>query len=254
LILAIDIGNSFIHTALYVSDRIIFLKKFPADSGFPLSSIKQLIRKIENNNISVGIASVVPELNIKWEKIINQHLGAAPVFISGKITLPISLKVSKPNTLGADRICSAAAAYLYYKQKQNVLSVDFGTATTYDVVLKSGDYLGGIISPGIETSAKALNTFTSKLPMLKSSDFTFSRSIIGKNTIEAIKSGVVFSALASFEGIVRGIEKELKRKFKVILAGGFAGLIHGETSIKTVIQPNLVLDGINYIMKLNNGN
>jgi type III pantothenate kinase len=253
LILAIDIGNSFIHTALFDSGRIIFLKKFPSDSGYPLLLFRKLSSMIKKNNLTVGIASVVSEADKKWEEEIKKHLNTAPLFINSKIILPISLRISRPDKLGADRICNAAGAYKYYEQSQNVIAVDFGTATTYDVILNHGEYIGGIISPGIETSAKALNAFTSKLPMLKSSDFTFPRKIVGKNTIEAIKSGVVYSALASLEGIIGGIEKELKRKFKVILTGGFAGLIHGETSIKTVIQPNLVLDGINFIMKFNDG-
>lgn len=253
MILAIDIGNSFIHTALYDSSRIVYLKKFPSASRYPSLLFKQLLSKIKGKNLTAGIASVVPKLNNNWEKLIKKNLGIKPVFINSKMKLPISLRVSKPDKIGADRICNAAAAYKYYKQKQNVIAVDFGTAITYDVVLSHRDYIGGVISPGIETSARALYNFTSKLPMLKSNDFIFSRKIVGKNTIEAIKSGVVYSALASFEGIIKGIEKELKRKFKVILTGGFANLIHGETSIKTVMQPNLVLDGINYIVKLNNG-
>jgi type III pantothenate kinase len=253
LILAIDIGNSFIHAALYDSGRIVFLKKFPTALRYPSPLFKQLLSKIKKKNLSAGIASVVPGVNRFWENSIRKYLNIKPAFINSKMILPISLKVSNPGKLGADRICNAAAAYQYFKQKQNVIAVDFGTAITYDVVLKQGDFIGGVISPGIETSAKALNTYTSKLPMLRSNDFTFSRNIVGKNTIEAIKSGVVYSALASFEGIIKGIEKELKRKFKVLLTGGFAGLIHGETTIKTVVQPNLVLDGINYIMKVNDG-
>ena len=253
LILAIDIGNSFIHAALYNSGRIIFHRKFPAASGHPSPLFKQVLNKVKNEKLSVGVSSVVPETNSKWKKLIKKQLKTSPLFISSKVILPVSLRVSKPEKLGADRICNAAAAYRYFKQNENVIAVDFGTATTYDVVLNHGDYVGGVISPGIETSAKALKAFTSKLPMLKSSDFSFSGKIVAKNTIEAIKSGVIFSSLASFEGIIKGIEKESKRKFKVVLTGGFAGLIHGETSIKTIIRPNLVLDGINYIMILNNG-
>jgi len=253
LILAIDIGNSFIHAALYNYGKIILNRKFPAASGYPSSLFRQVLNKIKNDKLTVGISSVVPELNNGWKKLIKKQLDTSPLFISGKVVLPVSLRVSKPEKLGADRICNAAAAYQYFKRRQNVIAVDFGTATTYDVVLNQGDYVGGVISPGIETSAKALKEFTSKLPMLRSSDFSFSGKIVGKNTIDAIKSGVVFSSVASFEGIIKRIEKELKRKFKVILTGGFAGLIHGETSIKTLIRPNLVLDGINYIMILNNG-
>lgn len=253
MILAIDIGNSFIHFALYENGRIIYLKNFPASSDCPPSLFRQLINKTKHKKISVGISSVVPNDNLKWKKIINKNLDTIPLFINHKVFLPIVLRVSKPDKLGSDRICIAAAAYKHYKESKNVVAVDFGTATTYDVVLKHGEYLGGIISPGIETSAKALKTFTSKLPMLKSSDFIFTKKIVGKNTVEAIKSGVVYSALVSFEGIIMGIEKELKSKFKVILTGGFAGLIHHETDVKTIIRPNLVLDGINYIMQLNNG-
>ncbi len=144
--------------------------------------------------------------------------------------------------------------YEFFRKKENVIAADFGTAVTYDVVLKNGDYIGGIISPGVETMAKSLHGFTSKLPMLKRNEMYVPRNIIGKNTIEALRSGTAFAAIASFEGIVAKIEKELKRKFKVIITGGFARKIHSKTAVKTVIRENLVLEGINCILKYNNGN
>jgi type III pantothenate kinase len=156
--------------------------------------------------------------------------------------------------LGADRICNAAAAYEFFRRKENVIAADFGTAVTHDVVLKNGDYIGGIISPGVETMAKSLHEYTSKLPILKKGEMYVPRNIIGRNTVEALRSGTAFASVASFEGIVSKIEKDLKRKFKVILTGGFARQIHSKTSVKTVIRENLVLEGINCILKYNNGN
>jgi type III pantothenate kinase len=253
LILAIDIGNSIVHMALYESDNIVFIRKFPSNADMPLMFLKRLSNKIKQDKISAGIASVITGEAENWKNNVFKYVGIQPLLINSDLKLPVKLKIIRPESLGTDRICNAVAAYELFKRKENVIAVDFGTATTYDVVLSNGDYRGGIISPGIETSARALNYYTSKLPLLKSRDFTFPRKVVGNNTTDAIRSGVFYSALASFEGIIWKIEKEYKKKFKVVLTGGFSALIHSETALKTVIRKNLVLDGINLIVKYNEG-
>jgi type III pantothenate kinase len=253
LILAIDIGNSITHLAVYERNKIVYLRKFPTLTKFKKRILLTVSKNFKNNLRCAGIASVVPELDKQWAGLINNIFFLKPLFISNKIFLPIRLNVQLPNKLGADRICNAAAGYKFFKMKENVIAVDFGTAITYDIVLSSGNYLGGIISPGIETMAKSLHSFTSKLPMLKSTDMVMPKNVIGKNTIDAIRSGTLYSALASFEGLIEKIESELKSKFKIVLTGGFAGHIHSSTKFKTVIRENLVLDGINHILWCNNG-
>jgi type III pantothenate kinase len=254
LILAIDIGNSFTHLGLYESDKIVFNLNFPTQQALPKPVLKKLSRSINNKNFSAGIASVVTGESKKWKKLIKEHFGVHPIEISKDISLPIKLKIKRPVRLGADRICNSAAAYEYFKRKENVIAVDFGTATTYDVVLSSAEYIGGIISPGIETMAKSLNEHTSKLPSLKRKDLTFPLKVVGNNTIDAIRSGVVYSALDSFEGMIKKIENEYKKKFMVVLTGGFSALIHNKTALKTVIRKNLVLDGISLIVQYNERN
>lgn len=253
MILAIDIGNSITHLAVYERNKIVYLRKFPSLSRLKKRILITALKKFKKNISHAGIASVVPELDKPWAGLINNIFSLKPLFINHKVNLPIFLKIKSRNNLGADRICNAIAGYKYFRMKENVIAVDFGTAITYDIVLKNGNYPGGIISPGIETMAKSLHSFTSKLPMLKSSDMVMPKRVIGKNTIEAIRSGTLYSVLASFEGIVEKIERELKRKFKIVLTGGFAGHIHSSTKFKTVIRENLVLDGINHILRYNYG-
>jgi type III pantothenate kinase len=253
LILAIDIGNSITHMAVYDRNRIIYLRKFPTHSQSAEKVLLTTANRYRRKIGSVGIASVVTGKNILWRRVIKENFSLNPVFINKKVYLPLTLNVKSPQKLGADRICNALAAYEYFGKKENVIAVDLGTAITYDVVLKSGEYLGGIISPGIETMAKSLHAFTSKLPMLKRTDMIMPKKVIGRNTIEAIRSGTLYSALASFEGIMVKIENELKIKFKIVLTGGFAKYIHASTKFNTVIRENLVLDGINYILVYNNG-
>ncbi len=252
--LAIDIGNSITHIAVYSSGKIVYLRKIPSSVYTADKFLKDIEPKIKRNVSISGIASVVPEINKKWIELLRRTFTVEPVLINNKIPLPVRLKVKNPDKLGADRICNAAAGYEYFKNKENVIAADFGTAVTIDVVLKNGDFIGGIISPGITTMAKSLNDYTSRLPLLKSRDYIMPGKIIGKNTVEAIRSGTIFASLASFEGIIREIEKERKAKFKIIITGGFSRYIHSNTKLKTVIRENLVLDGINNILEFNYGN
>lgn len=253
MILAIDIGNSITHMAVYDRNRIIYLRKFPTRSQSAEKFVLAAASRFRGKIVAAGIASVVPGKNKLWRILIKKNFSLNLAFISDKVYLPITLNVKSPHKLGADRICNALAAYEYFGKKENVIAVDLGTAITYDVVLKSGEYLGGIISPGIEIMAKSLHAFTSKLPMLKRTDMIVPKRVIGRSTVEAIRSGTLYSALASFEGIMVKIENERKIKFKIVLTGGFAKYIHASTKFNTVIRENLVLDGINYIIGYNNG-
>jgi len=254
MILAVDIGNTMTHAAVFQGNKIITLKKFPTASKFIKKFTSSFGAKYKKNIAQVGIASVVTKEYSQWKDLVEELFSVKPIFINHNLLLPVNLRLKNPVKIGADRICNAVAAYEFFRKKENVIAADFGTAVTYDIVLKNGDYIGGIISPGVETMAKSLYRFTSKLPMLKRNEMYIPRNIIGKNTVEALRAGTAFASVASFEGIVAKIEKDLKRKFKVILSGGFARQIHAKTAVKTVIRENLVLEGINCILKYNNAN
>ncbi len=251
MILAIDIGNTITHLAVYDGNKMVHKRKVRSLSLLNEKMVQAAAGKFAGRVSQAGISSVVTKANSVWGRLIARHFSVEPLFVSCKVRLPISLNIKSPEKLGADRICNAVAGYVYFKGKENVIAVDFGTAITYDVVLKSGTYLGGIISPGIETMAKSLNYYTSRLPRMKSADLAMPKKVIGKSTVEAIRSGTVYSAIASFEGITGKIQKELGRKFKIILTGGFGALIHSSCEIKTVLRENLVLEGIRYILGYN---
>lgn len=252
--LAIDIGNSTTHLAIYDRNRIVYLRKSPTHSDFAEKMLKSVKKKYTAGIMYAGISSVVKETNRKWARLVEDLFSIKPLIVSHRINLPIVLNIKSPERIGADRICNAVAGYEFFKRRENVIAVDFGTATTFDIVLKNGSYQGGIISPGIRTMAESLHSFTSMLPKLKSSELTMPRKIAGKNTAEAMKSGVVYASLAAFEGIVEKIKSEFKTEFSIILSGGFALLIHSSTKYKTAVNQNLVLDGINYLIGYNGGN
>jgi type III pantothenate kinase len=199
----------------------------------------------------IGISTVVVRVRDNLNKLFRRIFGKTPLYISGKINLPVKLKVLNKEELGADRICNAVAGYERYKRKENVIIVDFGTATTFDVVLKNGDFIGGAIAPGIYTSAMALSSNTSLLPLIPYKLLDFPNAPIGKNTIEAMRSALMYSALDSMEGMIRRIEKTLRRKFKIILTGNLAKKIKVKTELKVIMRENLVIDGINRILRFN---
>lgn len=249
--LAIDIGNTFTHFGLYKGGKLVRTFNIPTHSKLQLSSFhnKYIIRtadKIEQ----IGISCVVPKQIQIWLDYIKKYFGIYPLTINNKNKLPVSLKVKNSVTLGADRIC--LAAYGYSKFKDNVIVCGFGTANTYNIVLKNGNFIGGIIAPGINTSAKALNNNTGKLPKLNFKDLKFSRSVIGSNTKSAIRSGLLNYPLFATEGIIKAIEKQYRCKFKVVITGGSAKIFKNKFSFKAHYNDNAVLDGINMILEYQN--
>jgi type III pantothenate kinase len=248
--LAIDIGNSFTHLALFDKKRVIKRLNFPSNLAFNIidekvkGSLGKLLGKIEK----IGLASVVPLSSSWWNDATIIMFKLAPLTVNYKMPLPINIKVKKPESIGADRICNAVFAFEYFKGKENVIIADYGTANTYDVVLKNGDFIGGIIAPGIDTSAKALSLNTGKLPLYSYGDLKPATRLIGRDTREAIHSGLLSYPVYATEGIVRGIEKDLKRKFKVLITGGSAKKVRKLLTIKTYYAENAVLEGINMIL------
>jgi len=247
--LAIDIGNSFTHLAVYTEAKPAMSFKFPTHSAFNRQALNKRLSVHKNAISAIGISSVVPAMDKAWKEYAIKYFKLRPLFVNYKTHLPIVLNIKKPWSLGSDRICNSVFGYLYFKGKENVIIVDMGTANTYDVVLKKGYFTGGIIAPGTETSAKALNLNTGKLPEL--TNFTFGRRVIGKNTFEAIRSGLMNYPLFATEGIIKAIKKEHRSKFKVIITGGMAKTIRKKLSIKTIYIENTVLDGINLILNYN---
>ena len=252
MFLAIDIGNTLTHAGLF--DDLKLKKKiiFPTDEVLTNHELPRKVTVLALKPITkIGISSVVPKANVYWKYLTKKYFDINPVFVQGKMKLPINLEMKMPGKIGSDRLCNAVAGYEYFKRSYSVIIIDLGTATTYDIVLKNGTFIGGIIAPGIRTSADALHQKTARLPLV-SEKFYFPVNPIGKDTVSAMSSGISYSALDSVEGMVRRLNGKLKVKFKIILTGGFAELIKQRVSFKAVIRKDLVLEGINHILRHSN--
>jgi type III pantothenate kinase len=154
--------------------------------------------------------------------------------------------MDNPREVGADRIVDAIAAHHLYGGP--VIIVDMGTATTFEVVSRGGDYLGGAIAPGIMSSSEALFQRAAMLPRI---ELAPPGKVIGTNTIDAMKSGVVYGYVGLVEGMVQRIQKELGAKVKVVATGGFSGLIARETSVIDEVNPDLTLIGLRLVYRMN---
>src|ERR1051326_1221501 len=154
----------------------------------------------------------------------------------------MTIRYDNPAALGADRLCNAVAGY--EKSGGAVIIADFGTATTYDVVSKKGEYLGGIIAPGVETSAASLFHRAAKLPPVQ---LQFPKQLIGTNTVACLQSGIMFGARDSVDGMIRRLKREIGRNSRVIATGGFAGLMAERSTMIDSVEPELVLEGARII-------
>ncbi len=251
--IAIDIGNSFTHFGIYHAKKLLNSFKIPTHTPINLRKFHlKYLSKIAGDISSSGISSVVPSQNKLWNDYARKYLNLKAIIINYKSKLPIKIRIKNSSTLGSDRICDAVYGYEYFKRRENVIICDLGTANTYEVVLKNGDYIGGIIAPGIVTSAIALSLNTGKLPLLGTGYLRFNKSVIGRNTTGAIQSGLMNYALFATEGIIKSIEKELGMRFKVIITGGSGKAIQKRLSVKSLYKENTVLDGINLILNYQN--
>ena len=156
---------------------------------------------------------------------------------------------SDPASVGADRLCNAVAAFQKYNQA--VIVIDFGTATTFDIVNNKAEYLGGIISPGVETTAWALYQRAAKLPKIS---LEFPKRVIGRSTDESMQSGILSGTVKMIDGLVEDIMKELKDDPQVIATGGLAKLIQPRTKYIKQFFPHLVLEGLYQIFNMNVSN
>jgi len=242
--LLIDIGNSGIKTALGQGGKIIKVKRhLYSDINF-LSDFKKSLTYKKSEVGSIGVSC----LNKSYFKIIDfickLKYSIKPVIIKFEKDLPVKIIYEK--TLGADRICSAAAA-LGKTGRKNILVIDFGTATTYNLIINSV-YLGGLITPGIMTSLIALNR-QANLPLTRIKRIN---SLVNNKTNENILSGVIHQSLFATEEIIRNLKKKYRGLY-IICTGGLSDIIFKKTKLINAKEKNLVLEGINIILnyKLN---
>ena len=193
------------------------------------------------------IASVVEDLSDKFKKTVDYVFNINSILVDNSLNLGINVITDKPNEVGADRLANAVAASKLYEGA--VIVIDFGTATSFDIINSKQEFIGGVIAPGINTQMKCLKNSTSKLPKI---DVSISPRAVGHNTTEAILSGVIRGSACMVDGLVEQCEKELCEDAIIVATGGYCGLIANYLKRPfDVVNHNLTLVGLKEIYKLN---
>lgn len=255
MILVIDIGNT--HTVFGIFDgpelkdhwRItsalvrtedeigLWLKNYFDHSGFAFSDIN-----------GVCLSSVVPALSKSYIWMSHKYLKKEALVIDSSLDFGLKIKYSDPKSVGADRLCNAVAGIEKYGKPLIIL--DFGTATTFDCIDKDGDYAGGVIAPGIETSIHSLALRAAKLPQV---ELKIPDAVIGLSTEESIQIGIIKGTIHLVKGIVQDLKKELGENTKVIATGGLASVISQQTNVIDEVDSFLSLRGCVSIYLRNQG-
>lgn len=254
MLLAIDIGNT--HTVFGVYDGPKLKADWRVSSNTQRTEdevgtqLQQFLRSgsLEPSQItSIGISSVVPNLTDIFDRMARKYFKVHPVIVGAHLNLGISIHYEDPAAVGADRLCNAVAGFEKYGGP--LIIVDFGTATTFDVVGKNGDYLGGVIAPGLETSAADLHRRAAKLPKI---ELHLPGQVIGTDTVSSMQAGILYGSIDALEGMIRRLQKEIKKRegteARVIATGGFSSFISSQTTVVTACEPTLVLEGVRLIV------
>ena len=193
-----------------------------------------------------AMCSVVPPLQATFVELCERYFQVTPLVVEAGVKTGVRILADNPREVGTDRIVNTAAAHHLYGGPAIV--ADLGTATTFDVISRDGDYLGGAIAPGIVTATEALFMRAAKLPRV---EMIRPKRAIGTDTATAMQSGIVFGYVGLVEGIVSRLQQELGEKAKVVATGGYAELIAKETSVIDAVNPDLTLIGLRLIYLLN---
>ena len=253
MLLVIDIGNTNLTIGLYESDQLGWHwrlatdhNRMPDEYGLQLIGLLQHAGYTISDLTGIALSSVVPPLTGRVIQACQQYLNQEPLVVDTGIKTGIRIRYEDPRAVGADRVCDAVAVMRHYGGPACV--IDFGTATTFNAITKEGDYLGGAITAGINLAAEALYTRAAKLPRI---DLQRPPSVIGRNTIHAMQSGLLFGYVSMVEGMVGRFRSELGPDMKVIATGGLAEIVARETPVIQHIAPWLTLDGLRIIWELN---
>ncbi|MCK5032469.1 MAG: type III pantothenate kinase [Calditrichia bacterium] len=251
--LMIDIGNTHTVVGLFGEDKLKHnwrlsstLLRTEDEIWAVLTSFFKNIDFQYQNITGIAISSVVPNLTLIYDRMVDKYLGITPLYINAQLDLGMDILYENPNAVGADRICNAVAG----KEKYGfpLIILDFGTATTFDCIDSNGNYIGGVICPGIESAASILHHKAAKLPKI---DLEFPEKIIGTNTDESMQSGIMYGFIELINGLLEKISVEMGDQPRVIATGGFASLISTKTDRIEEIDLELNLVGIHNIYKRN---
>jgi type III pantothenate kinase len=253
MLLAVDIGNTNITIGVFDGSKMKATWRVATGvHRMPDEYASLMLHLFEHEGIAASkitdaiLCSVVPPLTGVFEEMCRRYLKVSPVLVEAGVKTGVRISMDNPREVGADRIVNAVAAHHLYGGA--VIVIDLGTATTFDAVSKEGDYLGGAIAPGIAIATEALFARTAVLPRV---ELTHPKKAIGRNTVAAMQSGIVFGYAGLIEGIVARIKEELGGKAKVVATGGYAELLARETPAIDEVNPDITLIGLRLIYEMN---
>ncbi|MDC2988531.1 type III pantothenate kinase [Acidimicrobiaceae bacterium] len=252
-IIAVDIGNTETTVGIGSKDNWDSYRFTTRDTNTPdellalFNSTFQIKSEVKKDIEGAIICSVVPQATNSFSEAIRKYLNLEPVIVGPGIKTGLKVNIDNPKELGPDRIANSVAGYLI--TETDTVVIDLGTATTFDVVSKNKEYLGGSIAPGIKISLDAL---TLKTASLKSVELDTPNKVIGKNTYEAIQSGLIMGHASMIDSMVEKIILEIDIEPKIILTGGLSKVVQPILNINVEYIENLTLVGLEEIFKLNN--
>jgi type III pantothenate kinase len=253
MLLVIDVGNTNIVYGLFEGEELRHQFRVESGRGRTADEYAVVLKQLcEMHGIAPAqvdaaiIASVVPALTEPMVGLVKRAFNLEPKIVGPGIRSGMAILYENPREVGADRIVNAVAAF--EKVKGGVIVVDFGTATTFDCVTPKGEYLGGVIAPGIQISADALFSRAARLPRV---EIAQPPKVVGKNTVHSMQSGIVYGYVGLVDGVVERLKQELGYPCEVIATGGLASLIAPLTHTIKDVDPNLTLTGLRLLHERN---
>ena len=253
MILAIDVGNTNTVLGIYKDDEMSAHWRISTDKDKTVDEYGILLKNlfsyenIDTKNVKdIVISSTVPPIVTVLEEVAKEYFNLSPMVVGPGVKTGMNIKMDNPREVGADRIVNAVGAYEKYGAP--LVVVDFGTATSFDAVSAEGNFIGGAIAPGIGISTEALFNYAAKLPRieLKKPD-----TAIGKNSIMAMQSGIIYGFVGQVEAMIEKFQEEINGESTVVATGGLVNLIAPETKMIDKVEPFLTLDGLCHIGKIN---
>ena len=253
MLLTIDIGNTNVCLGVFEDQELRATWRMATDiNRMPDEYAIFLLDLLHHQDMGtpdikdIAMCSTVPPLTAPFQELCKKYFNISPLVVGAGVKTGVRIRQDNPREVGPDRIVNAVAAHYLYNSA--VIIVDVGTATTFDVVSKEGDHIGGAIATGISTAAEALFRRAAALPRI---ELVHPKQAIGTNTIAAMQSGIIFGYVGLIEGIVARIQQELGEKAMVVATGGYAELMAKETKVIDVVNLDLTLIGLRLIYEMN---